>query len=172
MDFYIVYAGKIKWLMMAAGHGKGGSEMTEQEKAENEKKKEYLKSYLPLVKAAKRLEEELEELRASKMFPSMGCDGMPHGSGGGDMSDYIIKLDAVMSRLIKARYARIERYSDIFTDIERMEDEQEKEVLSYRYLKGYNWEKICDLTGYSWKQMHRIHARALKNFKIGKDDIE
>ena len=120
----------------------------------------------------KALEEELEELRASKMFPSMGCDGMPHGSGGGDMSDYIIKLDTVMSKLIKARYDRIESYSDIFTDIERMEDEQEKEMLSYRYLKGYNWEKICDEKGYGWAQMHRIHARALKNFKIGKHEIE
>ena len=39
---------------------------------ENEAKKEYLQSYKKYKQKAKRLEEQLEELRLGKMFPSMG----------------------------------------------------------------------------------------------------
>ena len=67
-------------------------------------------------------------------------------------------------KLIKARYERIDLYAEIFADIERLEDETEKAVLTYRYLRRYSWEKICVEMGYQWAQMHRIHARALKNF--------
>ena len=35
-----------------------------------------------------------------------------------------------------------------------------------RYLRGYTWEQICVKMEYSWKQIHRIHGKALKNFKM------
>jgi len=54
----------------------------------------------------------------------------------------------------------------IFTDVENLEDETEKAVLTYRYLRGYTWEQICVKMEYSWKQIHRIHGKALKNFKM------
>lgn len=31
----------------------------------------------------------------------------------------------------------------VFADVEKMEDETEKAVLTYRYLRGYTWEQIC-----------------------------
>ena len=131
---------------------------------ENELKKEYLRSYTPAVSAARRLEEEIERLRADKMAPALVMDDMPHAHDQKDLSGYAAKLDELERKLIKARYERIDLYAEIFADIERLEDETEKTVLTYRYLRRYSWEKICVEMGYQWAQVHRIHARALKNF--------
>lgn len=131
---------------------------------ENELKKEYLRLYTPAVSAARRLEEEIERLRADKMAPALVMDDMPHAYDQKDLSDYAAKLDELERKLIKARYERIDLYAEIFADIERLEDETEKTVLTYRYLRRYSWEKICVEMGYQWAQVHRIHARALKNF--------
>lgn len=131
---------------------------------ENELKKEYLQSYTPAVSAARRIEKEIEQLRMDKMAPALVMDDMPHAHDQKDLSDYMAKLDELERRLIKARYERIDLYAEIFADIERLEDETEKTVLTYRYLRRYSWKKICVEMGYQWAQVHRIHARALKNF--------
>ena len=49
--------------------------------------------------------------------------------------------------------------------IEAMEDEREKLLLTYRYLRGMRWTAICELMKHSWQHVHRIHASALKNFR-------
>lgn len=118
------------------------------------------------VKAAKRIEEEIERLRLDKMLPSLIMDDMPHAHDQKDLSDYMAKMDELEHKLIDARYGRIKLYMQIFADVEKMEDETEKAVLTYRYLRGYTWEQICVKMEYSWKQIHRIHGKALKNFKM------
>lgn len=146
--------------------------VTEQKKQENEVKKEYLNSYAELVKAAKRIAEEIEQVRMDEMLPAISSDGMPHGTNLSDLSDYVVRLDKLHNELMRVRYKKIEQYTRIFRDVERLDNEQERQVLTYRYLRGHTWEKICIKMGYSWKQIHRIHGRALQNFQIGKDDIE
>jgi DNA-directed RNA polymerase specialized sigma subunit len=47
-----------------------------------------------------------------------------------------------------------------------MEDENEKDVLTYRYLRGMKWEDIAVKMGYSWRRIHYIHSKALENFRI------
>lgn len=123
-------------------------------------------SYISAVGAAKRIEEEIERLRLDKMLPSLIMDDMPHAHDQKDLSDYMAKMDELEHKLIDARYGRIKLYMQIFTDVEKMEDETEKAVLTYRYLRGYTWEQICVKMEYSWKQIHRIHGKALKNFKM------
>lgn len=130
----------------------------------NDLKKAYLQSYIPSINAAKRIEEEIEQLRLDKMMPSVIMDDMPHAHNKTDLSDYMAKLDELINKLIAARYKRIDLYAEIFADIEKMENETEREVLTYRYLRRYSWEKICVHMGYQWAQIHRIHANALKNF--------
>lgn len=135
-------------------------------KTENEKKKEYLWGYQKTKRQLERLEEELVELRLDKMCPSVIQDGMPHASGGGDLSGYAARVDALERKILKARYKRIQRFKEIRGQIERLEDENEKDVLVYRYIRGMKWEDIAVKTGYSWKQVHRFHSNALENFKM------
>ncbi|WP_418715001.1 sigma factor-like helix-turn-helix DNA-binding protein [Blautia hydrogenotrophica] len=93
-------------------------------------------------------------------------DGMPHGSGGGDLSGYAARVDALERKIMKARYKRMQVFKEIRDHIERLEDENEKDVLVYRYVRNMKWEDIAVKMGYRWAQIHRIHARALKNLKV------
>lgn len=135
-------------------------------KAENEKKKEYLWGYQREKQKLKRLDEELAELRLSKMCPSANQDGMPHASGSSDLSGYMVQVDKLEQKIQKARYKRIRKFKEIRDRIERLEDENEKDVLIYRYIKGLKWEDIAVKMGYSWQWTHKVHAKALKDLII------
>ena len=136
---------------------------------DTETAKQYLNSYIPANRAVKHLEQDIEQLRAERMSVRHRMDGMPHASGYSDLSDYAAKLDALEQKLIHARYKRVSIYTDIFDQIEKTEDETEKELLSCRYLRGYSWEKIAEIMQYSYAQVHRIHRRALEHFAATKD---
>ena len=81
---------------------------------ENEKKKEYLKSYQRAVKRERDILEEIKRLRADKMFPSVVNDGMPKGSSQSDLSDYIAILDEQIE-ILKKEYTE-----DNFEELERI----------------------------------------------------
>ena len=133
---------------------------------ENDKKKWYLRGYERAIRDMKRSEERIREMRINRICPSVIADGMPHASGGSDLSGYAARLDEEERKYQKARYLRIKRCQEISDKIERLVDEDEKDVLFFRYIKLMKWEDICVEMGFSWKQVHRIHSRALMNFKM------
>lgn len=143
-------------------------------KIENEKKKEYLRSYRTHVRRVQRITAEIGELRTMEMYPSVkDNDGMPHGSGGrGDLSGYAADLDQMIHDLIEERYLRIKTYQQIARQIKKLRSENEKDVLFYRYIKGLDWWEIAEKMGYSERQVHRFHGKALAHFEIPKDVIE
>lgn len=140
------------------------TEITIQE--ENEQKKEYLKSYRQAIKREQDILDEIQRLRLDKMFPSVVNDGMPHGSSRSDLSDYAAILDEQIDLLKEERLEKVRCYQKIEGQISQMENEDEQEVLRLRYILGMKWEEVAVKMGYSWKQTHRIHSSALKNFKM------
>ena len=140
------------------------TEITIQE--ENEQKKEYLKSYRRAIKREQDILDEIQRLRLDKMFPSVVNDGMPHGSSHSDLSDYAAILDEQIELLKEERLERVRCYQKIERQIRQMENEDEQEMLRLRYILGMKWEEVAVKMGYSWKQTHRIHSSALKNFKM------
>lgn len=131
-----------------------------------ELKKGYLKGYERAVRQMKRSEEKITEIRLSKIMPSANNDGMPHAHSNSDLSGYAALLDEEERRYIKTRYYRIKLCEEITNKIERMNNEDEKDVLTYRYIRLMKWEDIAVRMGYSWQHIHKIHARALKNFQL------
>lgn len=69
---------------------------------ETKDKKQYLWSYQEHVRRIKRIEEELAELRAMKIYPSgKAADGMPHGSSTDtDLSGYVAEKERMEEELI------------------------------------------------------------------------
>lgn len=133
---------------------------------ENERKKEYLDGYQKYKRQIERLNEELAELRINKMLPSVLQDGMPHSSNTSDLSGYAAQVDNLERKIIKARYQKVNSLKEIRDKIERLNDENEKDVLFYRYIKGMKWEEIAVKMMYTYRNVTKIHGRALKNFKI------
>ncbi len=142
--------------------------MNQEKKAisEIELKKEYLKGYEKAVRQMKRSELKIKEIRLNRICPSVINDGMPHASSQNDLSSYAALLEQEEKRYMKYRYQRIKKCKEITDRIERLSDEDEKDVLMYRYIKLMKWEDICVEIGHSWQHTHRIHAKALKNFKM------
>lgn len=132
----------------------------------NEEKKEYLNSYRDAQQEVKRIEYKIKELRMMKMFPSVVIDDMPHGSGKSDLSDYAEKLDELINTYTKERYKRIMLFKEITDQIEQLGNDRERQVLFERYIKGEKWERICVNIGLNWTHTHRIHKKALENFKM------
>lgn len=141
-------------------------EVKKKEKTENEIKKEYLFGFQKISRQLARMENELAEIRLNKYCPSCISDGMPHASGCSDLSSYMAKVDELEKKILKKRYNRLQKQQEIRNRIERMEDENEKDVLTYRYLRGMKWEDIAVKMGYSWRRIHYIHSKALENFRI------
>ena len=126
-------------------------------------------SYRWAKKQEERILEEIQVLRMDKMFPSTVNDGMPKGSEQRDLSDYAAKLDELIQELKEERLERVKRLSDIEKSIRQLKNEDAQMIMRLRYIDGLKWEEVCVAINYEWAQMHRIHARALREIKINDD---
>lgn len=142
-------------------------------KEENEKKKEYLRSYRKHGSRIKRIEAELEEIRSMKMNPSVrNNDGMPRGSSSqSDLSDYAAELDTLEDKLYKEGVEQVRKYKEIEYAIKQISDESERDVLFYRYIKGLGWWDIACNMGYSERHVKRLHGKALSHFLKKEKDV-
>lgn len=142
--------------------------MSEERKlTENELKKEFLNSYLLDKRVVKRLEEQLAELRLNKISPScMIGDGMPHGTDLKDLSDYVVLVDELEREIWAEKYKQIKSYQIVRSAIEKMKNDREKDILTYRYIRGWWWGKIATEMGYSLRNIHYLHSAALDHLKI------
>ena len=135
-------------------------------KNENEKKKNYLRGYRRHGKKIKRIDAEIEEIRGMKMYPSIKNDGMPHGSGQSDLSEYAAELQEKEDALYREGVEQVKTYNDISHKINQLESEDERDVLFYRYIKGMEWWEIARTMDYSERWIYELHGRALENLKI------
>lgn len=133
---------------------------------ENEKKKSYLWKYRGHGRRIKRIESELEEIRSMKMNPALNNDGMPHGSGQSDLSGYAAQLTELEEDAYQEGVNQLKAYKDITFRINQLEDENERDVLFYRYIKGLSWWKIAEMLDFSERWVTELHGRALKNLKL------
>ena len=100
------------------------------------------------------------------MYPSMNNDGMPHGSSQNDLSSYAAVLQEREEELYREGVSQVQSYKDIPFRISRLEDQDERDVLFYRYIKGYDWWKIAQIMDYSERWIYELHGRALKKIEI------
>lgn len=136
-------------------------------KEENEKKKEYLWKYRDALRSQQAIEKEIEELRLNKMYPgSLQQDGMPHGNGCGDLSSYAAKVDELMRELKEQMEKKIDIRREITRKIDAMPNETESLLLRYRYIHLLKWEEVALKMEYSWRNVMKLHGKALEHFKI------
>lgn len=135
-------------------------------KTENDVKKEYLLKYRKALQKEQEIEDEILQLRLNKTSPSLVQDGMPHGSGGGDLSGYAAKIDELFRELKTQMEKRIDLRLQISRKIEEMPDETESLLLRYKYIQGLSFEEISVKLGYTYRHTTRLHGKALLNFKM------
>jgi RinA family phage transcriptional activator len=136
----------------------------------NRDKIKYLKRYINLDREIERKLEEVARLRSKLARVTEVFTAEPKGGGSiygktGEILAKIVDLekeiDADVDRLIEVR-------DSIKSIIEAVEDDRERLLLQYRYLDGRTFEEIAVQMHYSWRQIHRLHSRALTNLKMSK----
>lgn len=135
-------------------------------KNENDRKKTYLRAYRKHGKRIRRIESEIEEIRNMKMYPSSINNGMPHGSNQSDLSSYAVALQEREDELYQEGVKQVQTYKDIEYRINKLENQDERDVMFYKYIKGFTWWQIAQLMEYSESWIYELHGRALKNIQI------
>ena len=135
-------------------------------KNENDRKKTYLRAYRKHGNRIKRIESEIEEIRNMKMYPSSINNGMPHGSNQSDLSSYAVALQEREDELYQEGVKQVQTYKDIEYRINKLENQDERDVMFYKYIKGFTWWQIAQLMEYSESWIYELHGRALKNIQI------
>lgn len=134
---------------------------------ENDKKKEYLNSYKTLCRKLNSLEEQLQSLREVEQSAKIqSISDMPKGSKQTDLSDYMVKIEVVFTKIVRARTECLNRKLEIESCIADMPDGIEADILRKRYIEFKTWEQICVEIEYSWRQTHRFHSDALHSFSL------
>lgn len=138
----------------------------------NEQKKEYLKQYIQCLRSIERITELMDKIKIDIICPSAKNADMPYKTNNlHDLSDYIIREDELADEMLRLRYQRIQTYTDIFRRIEQLDDEDERAVLTYRYIHNCEWDEIADKIHVSCRQVHRIHSRALIHFQLPDEKV-
>lgn len=136
-------------------------------KNDNFRKKNYLRGYRKHSEKIKRIEAEIEEIRGMKLYPSMKADGMPHGSGGtGDLSGWAARLQEMEEELYGEGVEQVKAYNRISHRIKQLDNEDERDVLFYRYIKGMEWWQIAQTMDFSERWIYELHGSALKKLNV------
>jgi DNA-directed RNA polymerase specialized sigma24 family protein len=125
-----------------------------------EQKKAFLQSYQALIVSIKtlgnlltRLEEEQKQLLS---ITSRGSNA--------------VQLDMEMMEICSDFREQLEIKNQIckkiVKNVNQMDSEIEKDILLLKYISGYTWEEISEMTNYSLRQVYNIHNRALKHFSM------
>lgn len=125
--------------------------------------KEFLRQYYYADQYAKKLQAEYEqelELIDAIPIPS-DLDGMPHGTGiSRPAEDKAIRLADKARAWQMAQLDAIEVRQRVFELIRDIPG-PEGDILIERYLNFKKWEEVCVTVHLSWRQTHRLHAKAL-----------
>ena len=79
---------------------------------------------------------------------------------------YVFALNDLKQKIVYYRYQKVNICAELYDKIETMEDEQEKRLLKYRYIRGYQWDVIAEKIGYSERQIYNIHKKALIKINV------
>nr|WP_314459806.1 hypothetical protein [uncultured Clostridium sp.] len=130
----------------------GGIEKKEQKKA-------FLQSYQALNFSIKTLEHLLVSLEEEQNQSLSVLQGDAGTDSGMEMKD-------VFSSFRKQLGEKNQICKIIVRNVSRMDSEIEKNILLLKYISGYTWEEISEMTNYSLRQVYNIHNHALKHFPM------
>ena len=125
--------------------------------------KRYLMEYRTLIKRRDALLDELDRLREANQRATSRLTAVRLGGTGGhasfaDGAIRVVDAEGALNVVILRLDACIAERLDV---IERLTDERQKLVLTYRYINGWDWEQIGTELRYDKRQVFRFHGEAL-----------
>lgn len=133
----------------------------------NQEKKAYLGRYRDNEREIRRTEEEILrwESLSRETTTTMGAAG--GGSNGEDkLQAAVEKIVRWQNRLTLQLGERVRLREEIEAAIGTVEDERLRLLLRYRYIDGWTWERIAVELNYAYRNVTRLHGRALDEIKM------
>ena len=104
------------------------------------------------------LRQEAEGLRATEL------SDMPRGGVRNDASDLIVELVDLQKQRSDLTEDRRKKHERTLLAIAKVEDNDEREVLTLRYALAKSWDDVAESMGYSVRNVYKIHGFALASF--------
>ncbi len=125
-----------------------------------DQKKAFLQSYQALIVSIKTLENLLIRLEEehNELFSILS-----RFSGTGQVE---LEMSDICSCLREQLREKNQICKRIVKNVSLMDSEIEKDILLLKYISGYTWEEISEMTNYSLRQVYNIHNHALKHFSM------
>ena len=129
-------------------------------------KKEYLRQGFKLKreiehdkKILEELKSNLDGLQAIKLSEKVQGGLIKDDSGIVNKMNKIIEMEKDLNELCNFQIK-------LSGAIDKLENTNERAVLRLRYILNQTWEEIAEKMGYSLMNIHRVHKKALENFKL------
>ncbi len=113
------------------------------------------------------LRRRIAQLREQRTSLSVNMDGMPHGSSGDSMAEYVAALDE-LERTMETELLRLEALEVEITAALDALPAQQGRVMRMRYVEGMPWKAISVKTGYCDSHCRKIRDAAVRNITGGK----
>lgn len=124
--------------------------------------KEQLRNYRNIKLEHDRLTVMIAELENTLYSPkSQRLDGMPRGSSGGSVVESAAIKHADLMANYRQKAAELSAALAEIEDAIEVLEPRERTLIRLHYAQGLTWEEVCVAMNYSWRQIHRIHAKAL-----------
>ena len=131
------------------------------------KTKDYLSQVSRLNKMINNKLSEISQLRElSVSISAIGNDEKVQTSPNFDkIGTAIAKIDELENNLDKMIDEYLVKRERIIAQIDTMEEESVYQILFSRYIEKTTFEKIATEMEYSWRQIVRLHGKALQQFE-------
>lgn len=108
----------------------------------------------------------IERLRNIATNITVNLDEKVNGGKTGGRASTIEKIVDLQKKVNEEIDSLVDMFCEIRQTIESLCDEDEKLLLTLRYVEFMEWEEIMDEMHFSKTQVHRIHRNALENIII------
>lgn len=129
--------------------------------------KERLKAYKDIKKERDDLKQRVQKLNAQLYkMRAQRLDGMPRGGSGENyVTEELIDTKAKLLEMLTEKLVELDTECIAVESAIKKLKPRERLLVRLHYFDGRTWEQVCVDMTYSWSQVHRIHAKALKKLK-------
>lgn len=129
-------------------------------------KKAYLARYRDIKQAIDQRLDEAERLRALAEKTTTTLSDMPRGGGRNTREDTYAKLVDLGIEIDREIGAYVQMRGDVEQAINTVGNMAQQNLLRYRYVNGWKWEKIAVEMNFDYRWILRLHGRALESMQI------
>ena len=133
-------------------------------------KKEYLRQGFKLKREIEHDKKILEELKSNlDGLQAIQNSERVQGGPAKDDSGIVNRMNKVieLENRIKYKMCRLDDFQGrLLLELEKIENIDEKILMESKYILNLSWDQVADKISYSKRHMHRIHKKALENFKM------